>query len=57
MIVTCPGLAKLNTGKGGMAVAIREEPGLPVKSIGPGEQADDLVPFDATQFAQALFEE
>jgi fused signal recognition particle receptor len=45
------------TSKGGMAVAIQKELGLPVKFIGLGEQADDLQPFDAKQFAQALFEE
>ena len=45
------------TSKGGMVVAIQKELGLPVKYIGLGEQPDDLQPFDARQFAQALFEE
>ncbi|MGD0350804.1 MAG: signal recognition particle-docking protein FtsY [Verrucomicrobiota bacterium] len=45
------------TSKGGMVVAIQKELGLPVKFVGLGEQADDLQPFDAQQFAQALFEE
>jgi len=45
------------TGKGGMVVAIQQELGLPIKFVGLGEQADDLQPFDAKQFAQALFEE
>ncbi|HTR42777.1 MAG TPA: signal recognition particle-docking protein FtsY [Pseudomonadales bacterium] len=45
------------TSKGGMVVAIQKELGLPVKFIGLGEQADDLQPFDAKQFARALFEE
>jgi fused signal recognition particle receptor len=45
------------TSKGGMVVAIQKELGLPVKFIGLGEQADDLQPFDAKQFAQALFNE
>jgi len=45
------------TSKGGMVVAIQQELGLPVKFVGLGEQADDLQPFDAKQFAQALFEE
>ncbi len=45
------------TSKGGMVVAIRKELGLPVKFIGVGEQADDLQPFDAEQFASALFED
>src|SRR5262249_43498194 len=44
------------TSKGGMLVAIHKELGLPVKFVGLGEQADDLQPFDASQFAQALFE-
>jgi fused signal recognition particle receptor len=45
------------TSKGGMVVAIQKELGLPVKFVGLGEQPDDLQPFDAKQFAQALFEE
>ncbi len=45
------------TSKGGMVVAIQRELGLPVKFVGLGEQADDLQPFDAKQFAQALFAE
>ncbi len=45
------------TSKGGMVVAIQKELGLPIKFIGLGEQADDLQPFDAKQFAEALFDE
>jgi len=45
------------TSKGGMVVAIQQELGLPIKFVGLGEQADDLQPFDAKQFAEALFEE
>ena len=45
------------TSKGGMVVAIQKELDLPIKFIGLGEQPDDLQPFDAKQFAQALFEE
>jgi fused signal recognition particle receptor len=45
------------TSKGGMVVAIQNELGLPIKFVGLGEQADDLQPFDARQFAEALFEE
>jgi fused signal recognition particle receptor len=45
------------TSKGGMVVAIQKELGLPIKFIGLGEQADDLQPFDAKQFADALFSE
>lgn len=49
-------LTKLDgTPKGGVILAIRRELGLPVKFIGVGEQVDDLQPFDADQFAQALF--
>ena len=35
----------------------QKELGLPIKFIGLGEQPDDLQPFDAEQFVQALFEE
>lgn len=45
------------TSKGGMVVAIQKELRLPIKFIGLGEQADDLQPFDAKQFADALFSE
>jgi len=43
------------TSKGGMVVAIQKELGLPIKWVGLGEQPDDLQPFDAAQFAAALF--
>jgi fused signal recognition particle receptor len=43
------------TSKGGMVVAIQKELGLPIKFVGLGEQADDLQPFDAKQFSEALF--
>jgi len=45
------------TSKGGMVVAIQNELKLPIKFVGLGEQADDLQPFDAHQFAEALFAE
>jgi fused signal recognition particle receptor len=45
------------TSKGGMVVAIQKELSLPIKFVGLGEQADDLLPFDAMQFAEALFSE
>lgn len=49
-------LTKLDgTPKGGVILAVREELGLPVKFIGVGEQVDDLQPFDADAFAEALF--
>ena len=49
-------LTKLDgTAKGGIAVAIRSEMGLPVRYIGLGEQLDDMQPFDARQFVDAIF--
>ncbi|MEL7609818.1 MAG: signal recognition particle-docking protein FtsY [Bacillota bacterium] len=48
-------LTKLDgTAKGGVAVAIRQELGLPVRFVGVGEGIDDLQPFDADAFASAL---
>ncbi len=48
-------LTKLDgTAKGGIVVAIQRELGVPVKLIGLGEGADDLAPFDAEQFVDAL---
>lgn len=44
------------TSKGGAIVAIQKELGIPVKFIGVGEQPDDLQPFTAKEFADALFE-
>ena len=40
--------------KGGVVVALAEEFGLPVHAVGVGEEADDLQPFDAQEFANAL---
>ena len=49
-------LTKLDgTAKGGIAIAIRHELGLPVRYIGVGEQIDDLQPFDAKEFIDAIF--
>ena len=49
-------LTKLDgTAKGGIAIAIRHELGLPVRYIGVGEQIDDMQPFDAKQFVDAIF--
>ena len=49
-------LTKLDgTAKGGIAIAIRNELGLPVRYIGLGEQLDDMQPFDAREFVNALF--
>ena len=48
-------LTKLDgTAKGGIAIAIAKELGVPVKYAGVGEGIDDLRPFDAEEFAQAL---
>jgi fused signal recognition particle receptor len=48
-------LTKLDgTAKGGIALAIAGELGIPVKLIGVGEQLEDLRPFDADDFARAL---
>jgi fused signal recognition particle receptor len=48
-------LTKLDgTAKGGIALAIASDLGIPVKLIGIGEQLDDLRPFDPTEFARAL---
>ena len=48
-------LTKLDgTAKGGIAIAIAKELGVPVKYAGVGEGIDDLKPFDAQDFAQAL---
>ncbi|MGH7786615.1 MAG: signal recognition particle-docking protein FtsY [Candidatus Binatia bacterium] len=56
--VTAVALTKLDgTAKGGVALAIRSELGLPIRYIGLGEQPDDLAPFDADAFAAALFSE
>ena len=45
------------TAKGGIAVAIHSELGIPVKYIGVGETIEDLQKFDSNQFVNALFEE
>ncbi len=49
-------LTKLDgTAKGGIALAIRREVGVPVWYVGVGEGIDDLQPFDAKEFVEALF--
>ena len=49
-------LTKLDgSAKGGIVVAIQTELGIPVKLVGLGESADDLVAFDADEFVEALF--
>ena len=56
--VTGAVLTKLDgSAKGGVALAIASELGIPVKLIGIGESLEDLRPFDSEQFARALIEE
>jgi fused signal recognition particle receptor len=51
-------LAKLDgTAKGGVVLAIRGDLGLPIRYVGLGEGPEDLAPFDAGAFADALFSE
>ena len=50
-------LTKLDgTAKGGTVISIARETGLPIKLVGLGEKLEDLEPFDAQEFAEALFE-
>jgi fused signal recognition particle receptor len=49
-------LAKLDSSsKGGIVVALKQEHGVPVKLVGTGEGIEDIAPFDAERFADALF--
>lgn len=51
-------LTKLDgTAKGGILFALAQQFGIPIRFIGIGEQANDLRPFDAAQFIEALFDE
>jgi fused signal recognition particle receptor len=57
--VQCTGLilAKLDgTAKGGAVFGIKKKLGLPVKFVGVGEKIEDLEPFDADAYVEALFE-
>ena len=50
-------LTKLDgTAKGGIVVAITRELNLPIRFIGVGEQAEDLLPFEPDRFIASLFE-
>ncbi|MBR4257065.1 MAG: signal recognition particle-docking protein FtsY [Clostridia bacterium] len=50
-------LTKLDgTAKGGIVISVKDELGIPVKFIGVGEKADDMQPFIAADFINALFE-
>ena len=56
--VTGVSLTKLDgTAKGGMIFAVSKQLGLPIRFIGVGEQVDDLRPFVASDFVEALFTE
>ena len=49
-------LTKLDgTAKGGIALAIQTELGIPIKLVGLGEGPDDLIPFDPDEYVEALF--
>ena len=51
-------LTKLDgTAKGGIAVAIANDLKLPIRYVGVGEGIDDLVPFDANEYVDGLFQE
>ena len=53
--VTCMALTKLDgTAKGGIVIAVADALQLPVKFVGVGEKADDLMPFVAKDFVDAL---
>ena len=45
------------TARGGIIIAIKDELGLPVKFVGVGEKIDDLQPFSAEDFTDALFDD
>jgi fused signal recognition particle receptor len=51
-------LTKLDgTAKGGVAIAIAHDLGIPIRYVGTGETIEDLVPFSADEYVDALFEE
>jgi len=53
--VTAMALTKLDgTAKGGIVIAVSDALQIPVKFVGVGEQADDLMPFNAREFVEAL---
>ena len=53
--VTAMALTKLDgTAKGGIVIAVADALQIPVKFVGVGEQADDLMPFEARDFVEAL---
>lgn len=55
--VTAVALTKLDgTAKGGIVIAVADVLQIPVKFVGVGEQADDLMPFEAREFVEALLQ-
>ena len=49
-------LTKLDgTAKGGIAIAVQKQLGIPIKLIGVGETLEDMQPFNAKEFVEALF--
>ena len=56
--VTAIALTKLDgTAKGGIVISVADTLQIPVKFVGVGEQADDLMPFEAREFVEALIQE
>jgi fused signal recognition particle receptor len=56
--VTGISLTKLDgTAKGGVIFAVAKQMGIPIRFIGVGEKIDDLRPFDADEFVDALFDQ
>ncbi|MBQ1169712.1 MAG: signal recognition particle-docking protein FtsY, partial [Oscillospiraceae bacterium] len=56
--VTAIALTKLDgTAKGGIVISVADTLQIPVKFVGVGEQADDLMPFEARAFVEALIQE
>ena len=56
--VTAIALTKLDgTAKGGIVISVADALQIPVKFVGVGEQADDLMPFAAREFVEALIQE
>ena len=55
--VTCLAITKLDgTAKGGIVISVADTLQLPVKFVGVGEKADDLMPFEAESFVEALLQ-
>ena len=45
------------TARGGISITVTDEFDMPIKFIGVGEKMEDLVPFDAHEFVEGIFEE